>query len=135
MNIDRFEGEYFFLSNFFESPITYKNFTYQTVEAAFQAQKEPGTEEKFAAMKPGKAKREGLKVNLRSDWEAVKVQIMKDLLVLKFQNEALKQKLLLTELKEIVEGNNWGDCYWGVCEGKGQNVLGKLLMEVRQELK
>lgn len=32
------------------------------------------------------------------------------------------------------EGNTWGDKFWGVCDGEGENHLGKLLMEVRAEL-
>jgi hypothetical protein len=59
---------------------------------------------------------------------------MTEIIRLKFQNPGLKAKLLATGNQELIEGNTWGDCYWGVCEGNGQNHLGKILMQVREEL-
>ena len=44
------------------------------------------------------------------------------------------EMLLATDDMEIIEGNVWGDTFWGVCDGKGENNLGKVLMEVRQHL-
>ena len=52
----------------------------------------------------------------------------------KFSNPDLKEKLLATGNEELVEGNWWGDQYWGICDGIGKNKLGKLLMKVRKEL-
>ena len=51
------------------------------------------------------------------------------------QNPGLAEKLLNTGERELVEGNQWGDTFWGVCSGKGENVLGKILMQVRLEIR
>jgi hypothetical protein len=84
---------------------------------------------------PGKAKREGRGVQLRSDWEDVKYDIMKELVKLKFITHAhLRKELLETGDKYLEETNSWHDHVWGVCQGKGLNWLGKILMEVREEL-
>lgn len=84
---------------------------------------------------PGEAKRLGRKATLRLDWEKVKLTIMEDLLRQKFAWKELKEKLLSTGDEELVEGNTWSDTFWGVCNGKGENHLGKLLMKIREELK
>lgn len=74
----------------------------------------------------------GRSVHIRPDWEEIKVQTMLDLLKCKFQDPELKQKLLDTGDEELVEYNTWGDNFWGrTMEGFGLNMLGKLLMEVR----
>ena len=86
------------------------------------------------ATKPVTAKKMGRRVNLRKDWEDVKIQVMEKGLRLKFQDPTLRKKLLATGDEELVEGNPWGDRYWGVCNGSGKNKLGKLLMKIREEL-
>ena len=136
--IDRFDAEYFFLSNFEDSPITYDGITYKNVEAAFHAQKVFDTEKKkeFSNLNPSEAKRLGRRVKLRSDWESVKVDIMTDLVRIKFlQNPDLKKKLLATGDQILIEGNSWNDKFWGVCKGEGQNYLGRILMMIRKELR
>lgn len=135
--IDKFRGKYWFLSNFYESSIEDENITYPTVEHYFQAQKTLNREEKLKiakATKPAKAKKIGRQVNLRKDWEDIKLQVMEKALRLKFQNPDLRKKLIATGDEELVEGNQWGDRYWGVCNGSGKNKLGKLLMKIRKEL-
>lgn len=133
--IDRFTGEYAFLSNFYAAPLRYAGHTYPTSEHAFQAMKTKDPEEQAKirqAATPYKAKQLGKKVKLRPDWESVKVGIMREILFAKFtQNPALLQQLEATGTEELVEGNDWGDVTWGQVDGKGQNWLGKLLMEVR----
>ena len=136
--IDCFDGEFDFLSNFYESTIYHDGIKYPTVEHAFQAAKTMDLNEriKIANMNtPGKAKRAGRKVALRPDWEQVKFEVMKELITIKFLNPDLKAKLLATKNAELVEGNTWNDTCWGVCKGIGQNNLGKILMEVRENLK
>ncbi len=136
--IDRFDGEYFFLSNFEDSSITYDGITYKNVEAAFHAQKVFDREKKkeFSNLNPSEAKRLGRRVKLRSDWESVKVDIMTDLVRIKFlQNPDLKKKLLATGDEILIEGNWWNDQFWGVCKGEGQNYLGRILMMIRKELR
>lgn len=59
---------------------------------------------------------------------------MEDLLREKFQRKDLKQKLLDTGDAELIEGNTWGDTYWGMVGNKGHNHLGRLLMKVREEI-
>lgn len=135
--IDFFMGEYFFLSNFYEAPVTYDGLTYESSEAAFQAQKaaDKGDRIAFTTVTPSESKKMGRRIPLRRDWEEVKDQIMYEICLSKFiQNPELKQKLLATGYEGLVEGNTWNDRYWGVCDGVGQNMLGKILMRVRAEL-
>jgi ribA/ribD-fused uncharacterized protein len=134
MSIKEFRGKYFFLSNFYEAPVTYKGLTYQNNEAAFQAMKIIREEkrEPFCHLNPSQAKSKGRHVQLRYDWEKVKVQFMYEIVKAKFeQNEELKQKLLATGDELLEEGNTWGDKIWGTVNGVGQNQLGKILMRVR----
>ena len=136
--IDCFDGEFAFLSNFHPSMITDGNEWFPTVEHYFQAAKTTNMEEYkaiAAALTPGQAKRLGRKVTLRPDWEEVKDQVMLEALRKKFSIPILREQLLATENKYLIEGNTWGDKYWGVCEGEGLNHLGALLMRVREELK
>lgn len=134
--ITSFKGKYFFLSNFYPSPVTYHGFKFSSNEAAFQAMKCPDKASEFTALSPSDAKREGRRVTLRPDWEKAKEQIMYEICLAKFQqNPSLKIQLLNTGDAELIEGNDWGDINWGVCDGQGENRLGKILMRVRNELR
>lgn len=142
--IDCFDGEFAFLSNFYESPIKYNGtVTMPTVEHYFQAAKasEPLDFLKIAAADtPGQAKRLGRKCKLRADWEDVKMNVMREALRKKFSDPELKAKLLATGDQRLKEGNTWHDNFWGVCycdrcqDIMAYNHLGKLLMELRTEL-
>lgn len=136
--IDYFTGEYEFLSNFYPATVKYKGRVYKTTEHAYQAAKTLDEEEqsKIAnAPTPHKSKKLGRKVKLRPDWESVKLQVMEDVLRLKFKpGTPLADKLVATGDQELIEGNHWHDTFWGVCGGKGFNHLGKLLMKIRAEL-
>lgn len=135
--IDSFRGKYFFLSNFYKAPVIYDGLQYHSNETAFQAQKTLDERRRlfFIKVDPSRAKRLGRSLSLREDWEDIKDKIMYDICMAKFtQNLDLKQKLLDTKNEELVEGNDWGDCYWGKCNGKGENKLGKILMTIRKEL-
>lgn len=140
--IKNFEGEYAFLSNFYFSPMIIDNVVYTTNEHFFQAMKSLNPKERQAivlAPTPGKAKRLGRKVSLRKDWEDIKEEIMLTGLRHKFSNPELRKKLLATGNEELIEGTTWHDNYWGICDceacgGQGKNRLGKLLMQVREEL-
>ena len=136
--INQFSGEYAFLSNFYPSPIAYDNskIVYPTVEHYFQAMKTFQSDEHEAiriATTPGEAKRLGRRCTLREDWENIKDEVMHRALKMKFKDPELRAKLLATGDEFLVEGNTWGDRYWGVCEGRGLNKLGQLLMIVREE--
>lgn len=134
--IVHFDGEYAFLSNFFDSPLFLNGYSFQNGEAAFQAFKDMDSTTKFATLTPGKAKRLGRQVKLRPDWEVVKTSIMEEVVRAKFtQNEELQEKLLATDDRLLIEGNWWNDKIWGVSNGRGENRLGIILMMVRQELK
>lgn len=138
MVIDSFQDEYRFLSNFYPSRIYIDGVEYPTVEHAYQSRKteNPTVRELIrTARTPGEAKRMGSKVVLRSDWEEIKVDTMLNLLRLKFNLPTLNKMLLSTGNSELIEGNYWGDTFWGVCRGSGKNILGKLLMQVRQEIR
>lgn len=134
--INRFSGKYFFLSNFYPSDVEYGGFVYKNNEAAFQSQKDPSRQLEFTLLNPSEAKRLGRRVTLRKDWEEIKVKTMKDIVREKFnQNPVIREKLLATGDEILVEGNTWNDRCWGVCNGVGKNLLGKILMDVRKELK
>ncbi|MBP3491323.1 NADAR family protein [bacterium] len=113
------------------------------MESAFQAMKEadPAARANYSHLYPSEAKKKGKTCNLRHDWEEVKVDIMYDILKVKFSDEDLKARLLLTGDKELIEGNRWHDNFWGNCICKkceaieGKNMLGKLLMKLRRELR
>jgi N-glycosidase YbiA len=143
--IDSFSGHYWFLSNFSDSIVTYEGLTYPTIEHAYQAAKVLDPEQRAmiqSAETPANAKRLGRGVTLRADWEEQKVEIMTFLVRQKFfNNPQLAEALLATKDEELVEGNTWGDRFWGMVfnyrrkEWEGRNQLGKILMQVRQELK
>ncbi len=140
--INSFQGEYFFLSNFFYSPFEYDGEIYSTVEHAFQAAKTFDSEQRQSirqADSPAQAKYLGRAVPLRPDWEQVKFDIMLALLKQKFAQTDLRQKLLNTGDSDLIEGNTWGDKVWGCILYKGQwigqNNLGKLLMKVRADIR
>lgn len=136
--IKEFAGKYEFLSNFWHSPFTYEGIVYPTNEHFFQAMKTLDPKERLwiaSAETPGASKRRGRACTLRPDWEQVKDEVMLTGLRLKFSNSALRTQLIMTGDEELVEGNWWGDTCWGVCNGVGENRLGKLLMQVREEIR
>ena len=134
--INSFRDKYFFLSNFYSCKVTYQGLTYENNEAAFQAQKclSDGEKRKFCSLNPSEAKRLGRHVPLRKDWENVKVGVMKEIVRCKFeQHPELKEKLLALKNIYLEEGNDWGDKIWGTVNGQGKNLLGNILMSVRDE--
>lgn len=137
--IDYFRGEYGFLSNMYSAKTTWEGVTYPTSEHAFVASKtdNPFIRARIAAIKqPGEAKVFGRTVKLCQGWNQNKFQIMYEIILAKFtQNGGLKEKLLATGTAELIEGNTWKDFTWGVCDGQGENHLGKILMRVRKELR
>jgi len=137
--IDSFTGEYRFLSNFYPSLIRHERILYPTVEHAYQASKTSVMSEKrliAAAASPCDAKRMGQKVLLPRTWESIKVGIMRSLVLAKFMKHLnLRELLLATGDVPLIEGNTWGDRFWGVCGGEGKNQLGQILRDVRDDLK
>ena len=134
--IKHFNRKYFFLSNFYECPVFYEGLVYNSTEAAFQAAKILYGREYFTRMNPPAAKKEGRRVDLRDDWEDVKMGVMYDVCYAKFAyNPELKKKLLKTGDKHLEEANHHGDMIWGTVDGEGENNLGKILMQLRQDLR
>jgi len=138
MAIDDFRGPFRWLSNFEPSEFWYRGKLYLTSEHAYQAAKattEEDAEHVRSAASPGIARRRGNKILLRKDWDDVKLGIMKGVLREKFKLPELRKKLLETGNHHLVEGNPWGDTFWGVCSGLGENHLGRILMDLRSELR
>jgi hypothetical protein len=149
--IDRFTGRWGFLSNFSAATVVLDGQSYRTVEHAFQAAKVLPDQLVFwqplarkdglfpwraviqEASTPSAAKRLGRRVPLRPGWEAMKIAVMQDLLCQKFSpGRQHLEWLLATHPATLIEGNTWNDTFWGVCQGKGENHLGRLLMTVRE---
>ena len=139
--IIQFRGEDNFLSNFYPALTMYDGYLYSTSEHAFVAAKTLDLDMRVRVSKiptSGRAKKFGRSLTLRPDWELVKIPIMHQIVRDKFiRNPELRKKLLATDEHELIEGNNWGDNFWGVDmrTRRGENHLGKILMLVRGELK
>jgi N-glycosidase YbiA len=132
--IDNIRGT--FLSNFYECRLEYLGKTYRNAESAYQANKsnDPIVRNRFTNLTGREAKALGKRVVMREDWDKIKLRVMKDIVTAKFRNPELAMLLWNTGEQEIIESNTWNDKYWGVCDGKGSNHLGIILMEVRKEL-
>lgn len=132
------DGKHDFLSNFYDSKIVYNGIEYPTAEHAYQAQKSGNNKIQriFAYLKsPNDAKLLGRAIKIREDWEQIKDLVMFNIVFAKFnQNPELAAKLYNTNNRELIEGNHWNDVYWGVCNGIGENKLGKILMQIRNQL-
>jgi ribA/ribD-fused uncharacterized protein len=132
---------YGFFSNFSPHPVRLKGRTWRTSEHHFQAQKFAGTEHEEAvrqARSPMGAARMGRSRQrpLRADWERVKDAVMREAVLAKFsQHEELRAALIGTAEAEIIEHTE-NDAYWGDGgDGRGRNMLGRILMSVRDELR
>jgi ribA/ribD-fused uncharacterized protein len=139
--IDSFSGRFDFLSNFYPCVVVLDGVHYKTVEHAYQAAKtlNPLWRDKIRqANSAGKARRIGKylmpKEFVRPDWYDQMLPTMEALLRQKFSKPNFQVWLRDTYPHELVEGNTWNDVFWGVCDGVGQNHLGRLLMKIREEL-
>lgn len=124
-------GEFSFLSNFYEHDGW-------TVEHHYQAAKtdDPQWVKRILrASTPAAAKKLGRKAPIRLGWDDERITVMRTLLRLKFIDPKMRVLLHSTGDAELIEGNWWGDTFWGVCKGVGENNLGKLLMEMREVLR
>lgn len=145
--IDSFSGEYEFLSNFYPNDKRSLEHKYQALKTFVQ----PERAKILAALTPRGAKRLGKKATLRPDWEEKKVLLMFLLVSFKFAADPdLEAKLIATLPETLVEGNDWHDNFWGdchcqekpgrfgqrpACREPGKNMLGKILMKVRENLR
>ena len=145
ISFTKYDELYGCFSNFYICNVTYDGVTYTNSEAAWQAQKviDESKKYKFKDLNPSEAKRLGRKVELRQDWEDVKYDYMVDVLYHKFTQNQELGKILISTGNEYIEENTtgWHDNIWGNCDCprckniKGQNLLGKALMEVREAMK
>jgi hypothetical protein len=136
--IKGFFGEYRFLSNFELGDVIYEGIKYPSSENAYQAAKSLDLEirNQFVNISPDESKKLGRKTNVREDWEEVKYGIMYQIVLDKFsRNYQLGDLLIETGDKYLEETNHWKDKIWGVCDGVGKNWLGKILMDVRTQIK
>ena len=137
MAITKFSGGYHFLSNFYPCKIKIDAWEFDSTEAAYQAMKCNRAKDvhAFVGITPGEAKKLGRLVELRPNWERVKIDVMRYVLIQKFSDPILMAMLDATKGQELIEGNTWGDRFWGQCPvGDGRNELGKLLMSIRDDI-
>ena len=134
-----FFGEYRFLSNFqiCDVRLSWNGYTFATSEHLYMAQK-TFDESVWKALSendsPVFARNVGQTFKLRDDWDEHRLVAMYDACYQKFsKNPDLREKLLLTGSKYLEETNNWGDKFWGVCDGFGFNNLGLILMDIRTQ--
>ncbi len=128
-------------SNFAAYPITLKNKRWPTSEHYFQAMKFASLADQNEIRKaktPMEAARKGRdrKRTLKHNWESIKDNVMREALLAKFtQHKMLRMRLLSTKDAMLIEHTK-NDKYWGDGgDGKGKNMLGQLLMEVRDSIK
>lgn len=127
-----------FLSNFYPCKVTILGHTYNSSEAAYQAQKCSNEEDrkKFETLTASEAKKLGRQIPMVGNWDEIRAGIMHAVCRAKFyRNTDLADKLLATGDEELVEGNTWGDTFWGDCDGVGENQLGKILMKIREDMR
>jgi ribA/ribD-fused uncharacterized protein len=140
--ITAFQGEYRFLSNFWPCYMEYDNMLYPTAEHAYQAAKvgDPAIKARISHCDTPAAAKDYMTEYANQagiDWTIEKkLAVMEELLGIKFggMNPFLTRALLATGDTLLIEGNTWGDTFWGVCDNAGENNLGKLLMKIREEL-
>jgi ribA/ribD-fused uncharacterized protein len=132
-----FRGKYRWLSNFVDCPVTFEDVMYPSTENAYQAAKTLDLEERrqFETLSASEAKKAGQKVKKRTDWEQASLYIMTHILLKKFTQPQFEEKLLATGDAYIEETNHWGDTFWGVCDGVGENHLGQIIMKIRSYLR
>lgn len=142
--IDSFTGKYRFLSNFYlydrDEYFIYDGISYISNEHLYQAMKfeDINIRKLIAGHKIGGLKKFVKAIedeHRRKDWLDISIQVMEIGLRYKFSLLRFKKLLLETGDEELIEGNTWGDTFWGVYNGVGENHLGKLLMKIRKEIK
>lgn len=135
-----FKDKYFFLSNFYPCDVTIEingeKIKYKNAEAAYQAQKNYSVADKFVLLSGAEAKKLGSQIPITTEcWNTEKLYAMAKVLHSKFTHYGLLFMLKLVK-EEIIEDNYWGDTFWGICNNKkykneGKNILGKMLMNIR----
>jgi N-glycosidase YbiA len=129
------KNDYQWLSNFYHSPFTINNETYQTNEHWYQSNKALYEQDRkiiISMSTPLLAMKVGRNIEQRADWNSIKVEVMRIGLREKFtQNKDLGLKLIETK-DAILHESSPSDRFWGI---KGKDILGKLLMELREKIR
>jgi len=139
--IENFENGYEWLSNFYPCEITIGRKIYPTVEHAYMSAKSNDKNWKMTCqntnISAGKIKRMSNKIVVIDNWNEMKLSVMRGFLLQKFTKEPFKTLLLQTGDEYIQEGNTWKDKFWGfdIESNEGENNLGKIIMEIREQLK
>lgn len=141
--ITTFRGEYGFLSNFYVTPVILKGVTYTSSEHAYMSAKSDEPQWKAYCINPNisasDVKANSKHIRYVDNWHKMKISVMKECLESKFENPFLRAKLLATGDQNIQEGNFHKDRFWGVdlsvTPNIGENHLGRLLMELRKEIR
>ena len=118
-----------------DTPFIYDGIAYPTVEVFYQAMKttDKDIRRRIASMNPYQAKKYARTIVLRPDWHNLKLKVMEWGLRAKFAKGTTWYTKLIATTGDIVETNNWNDKYFGVCNGVGENHLGRLLTKIRDE--
>jgi len=137
--IDSFQGDYRFLSNFYPCEVKFEGIVYPSAEHSYQSAKtlDMNQRRRIATIAtPAEAKLAGRALRYRPDWEQAKYGVMLQCVRYKFTHHPeLARMLRETGDAHLEEGNTWNDQIWGVYQGKGTNWLGKILMQVRAEIR
>lgn len=136
--IDKFTGEYDFLSNRYNCRFTWQGQKYSNAEAAFQSSKCTDTANRkfFSTCSAEKAVAKGNTLTPPADWQQRRPEIMGSVLRAKFeQNPVLMNRLIATADRRLINGNSKHDTYWGVdlYTWQGENRLGKIIMDIRNK--
>lgn len=140
-----------FLSNFYpyknkqgdkypeKVTVLFEGIEFDCTENAYQAAKtlDMSIRLEISKMNPFQSKKYWIdkEGQVRSDWDDVKDTLMLEFNIQKFHgNKDLWNMLAATGDAELIEGNTWGDIYWGICDGIGQNKLGKILQQIRDTM-
>ena len=137
--IGRFTGKNFFLSNFSPISVAFEGIVYPSSEHAFQAAKTDDIKRREAIARlitAYEATLRGRSFPTSKDWTKEKsLEVMNIIVREKFTIPLLAAQLLATGDHELVQINDWHDIFWGVSDGRGENHLGRILMDVRKEIK
>lgn len=138
--VKEFQGQYRWLSNFVPAEVELNGVKYASVEHAYMSAKSDDPEWKAYCAdgknKPGDVKRKSKTIQLRPDWNEIKLGVMEHCVRQKFNQEPYKSRLLATGDMYLQESNTWKDTFWGIDlkTGNGFNNLGKLIMKIRKEI-
>ena len=138
--INSFKGEYDFLNNRFGCSFVWQGIRYNNVDTAFYASKYTDEAERkvLSRMSAEKVVKKSMDCTPSIEWEESKLNIMGSILLAKFdQNPNLKKRLIETDGRILINGNNKHETYWGVdlYSWRGENHLGKILMTIRDKEK